>query len=437
MSLTEKIQQIDRWHRHITEQGKLSDELLKKINYKFRLDWNYYSNSMEGNSLTRQETRSVMVGNITVDGKPIKDVLEMKGHDDVISQLLKMGQGELNLSEKRIKEIHKAIMHEDDPEKAKQVGQWKVTANHLINYKGEKFDFVAPAEVAERMHQLMNWLGAEKEKIQRHAKDALHPVLLAFQFHLDYVSIHPFFDGNGRTARIFTNLILIAYGYPPIYIKTDEKTRYYQYLADIQGYGGSPDLYYEFMADLLLRSLGIVRDAVEGRDIEEDSDWEKRLALLKQELSVDDQSLSQKTPGNVSRLINDFVLVVVKLVFEKFSKFDDLFLSKKLELSVNDEDWPVVTFAEIENKLHEFKDVQAVEFSLVFRSINRTKKIPSYFYQLGFAWHFDTDSYTFTTPENAVTGAYWYRISREEIEEYINLSAKELLDNVAQHIRNS
>lgn len=71
MSLAAQFQQIDQLHRQIAEHGKLTDELLKKINYKFRLDWNYYSNSMEGNSLTRQETRSVMVGNITVDGKPI------------------------------------------------------------------------------------------------------------------------------------------------------------------------------------------------------------------------------------------------------------------------------------------------------------------------------------------------------------------------------
>ncbi len=97
----------------------LPADLLKKINYKFRLEWNYTSNSMEGNSLTRSETRSVMIGNITVDGKPIKDILEIKGHDEVISNIIKTGKGELNISEKRIKEIHTGIMHEEDPVKKK------------------------------------------------------------------------------------------------------------------------------------------------------------------------------------------------------------------------------------------------------------------------------------------------------------------------------
>src|SRR5689334_8074347 len=106
MSYSDKIKQIERLQEVIEQHGKLPQEVLNKINYKFRLEWNYTSNSMEGNSLTRQETRSVMVGNITVEGKPIKDVLEVKKHNEVISEIMKIGKGELNISEKKIKEIH-------------------------------------------------------------------------------------------------------------------------------------------------------------------------------------------------------------------------------------------------------------------------------------------------------------------------------------------
>jgi hypothetical protein len=62
---------------------------------------------------------------------------------------------------------------------------------------------------------------------------------------------------------------LISYGYPPVYIRGNEKGLYYQYLADIQGYGGKPDLFYEFMYGLLIRSLQLVLDAAEGKNIEE------------------------------------------------------------------------------------------------------------------------------------------------------------------------
>ena len=225
-----------------------------------------------------------MVGNITVDGKPIQDVLEMKNHDDLIKTIIQMGAGELNISEKRIKEIHKGIIHEEDPEKSSQIGQWKRDTNYLYNYKNERFDFVAPSDVPERIHKLVNWINEEKEKIERGDTRALHPVLLAFQFHLEYITIHPFYDGNGRTARILTNIILISYGYPPLYIKTDEKQIYYQYLADIQGYGGEPDLFFEFMAERLIRSQEIVLNAAEGKSIEEPDDLDKRLRLIEKEL---------------------------------------------------------------------------------------------------------------------------------------------------------
>jgi len=262
MPFLEKLLEIERLQTTIEQHGKIAPDVLRKINYKFRLDWNYYSNMMEGNSLTMQETRSIMVGNITVDGKPIKDVFEMKGHDDVIADILKIGKSELNISEKRIKDIHKGIMHEEIREKAGFIGKWKTTPNYLYDYKGERFDFTAPADVADEMHKLINWLNTEKDKIARKAKDALHPVLLAFKFHLDYIIIHPFYDGNGRTVRILTNLILISYGYPPLYVKDTERSLYYQYLADIQGYGGEPDLFYDFMGGLLIRSQQMVLDTI-------------------------------------------------------------------------------------------------------------------------------------------------------------------------------
>jgi hypothetical protein len=65
MTFREKIPEIDRLQQFIEQHGKLGRDLLQKINYKFRLDWNYYSNRMEGNTLTLDETKSVMIGNIT------------------------------------------------------------------------------------------------------------------------------------------------------------------------------------------------------------------------------------------------------------------------------------------------------------------------------------------------------------------------------------
>ncbi|PZF72750.1 Fic family protein [Taibaiella soli] len=337
MPYAEKLTQIESLRNIIDQYGPISNDLLKKINYKFRLEWNYTSNSMEGNSLTKQETRSVMVGNITVGGKPMKDILEMKGHDDLISDILKMSKGELNISEKRIKEIHKAIVHEDDPAKQKMIGKWKLDPNYLYNYKQERFDFVAPGDVEDAMHQLINWLNGEKDKISRQANDAMHPVTLAFEFHLKYITVHPFHDGNGRTARILTNIILIAYGLPPIYITETEKKLYYQYLADIQGYGGEPDLFYDFMADRLIRSMELVIDAIEGRTIEEPDDLKKKLSLLKKQLGQDPNSRVEIRYSNdaVANAIKKSIIPLTEIWENKLRNFDALFKSREIRVSAS------------------------------------------------------------------------------------------------------
>jgi Fic family protein len=151
--------------------------------------------------------------------------------------------------------------------------------NEIINWKGEKCGFASPDEVLEKMHQLLNWLNGELDKVKRDDKNAIHPAVLAFDFHHRFLTIHPFHDGNGRTARLLSNLVLVANGFPPFYVTDEEKETYNRYLTDIQGYGGDPDLFIEFMLGLVMRSLQLTLDVIEGRDEKED-DWEKRLRFL-------------------------------------------------------------------------------------------------------------------------------------------------------------
>jgi Fic family protein len=273
MCYTDKKAQIDNRQAQINAHGELSNELKRKINYKFRLDWNYYSNSIEGNTMTMPETRSVMLGNITIHGKSIKDFLEIKGHDDVISKILEIGKGDVRLSERRIKEIHRGIMHEDNPIEAAKIGVWKTEYNCIYNHKGEKFEFVPPYEVPDRIHKLLDKTNAAIDAIKGNRKNASHPIDIALQFHLEYVLIHPFYDGNGRTARILTNILLIAFGYPPFWVKNAELDLYNQYISEIQGYDAPSDLFMDFVADLILRSQQFTLDAIAGKDIHEPNDF--------------------------------------------------------------------------------------------------------------------------------------------------------------------
>lgn len=264
--------------------GELTPDQLNKLNYKFRLEWNYNSNSMEGNTLTKPETRSIIIGNLDVYRKPIKDVFEINGHDIIIHDILRIGKGEMRLSEKRIKDIHTGIMYEEDSDKKALIGKWKIQPNGIINYKGEKQDFIHPDLVAEEMHNLLNRTNAAIDKIISKRKDAPHPLDIAFDFHLEYLKIHPFYDGNGRTARILTNLILISLGYPPFWIKENERQQYYRYITDIQSYGGDKDVFYTFLGELVLRSQELVLKVILGMPLEEEDDLDKEVELIHRKL---------------------------------------------------------------------------------------------------------------------------------------------------------
>lgn len=281
------IDKINENQKLIEGFGAWDAGIRKKINYKIRLDWNYYSNRMEGGTLTQDETRSVMVGNIDVKGKPIKDVIEMKGHDDVVLDLLKIGQSEKRLSEKRIRDVHRLIMYEESPTEKEKIGVWKTQANMIYNYKDEKIEFAEPVEVPEKIHGLLNKINAYLDKYNAD-KNVEHPLIPIASFHLEYLTIHPFYDGNGRTARILTNLLFISCGLPAMLIKEKEKERYYKILGDIQVYGGDEALLVEFLGDRIIETQELILKALKGESIDESDDLDKRIKLLERELDAID-----------------------------------------------------------------------------------------------------------------------------------------------------
>jgi Fic family protein len=336
MKLNKLLEQIDENQKTIANYGTFDEAILKKINYKIRLDWNYYSNRMEGGTLTKAETRSVMVGNLEVAGKPFKDVAEMNGHDKAVIEVLKMSKGELRISEKRIRELHKTIMHEDEPEKAAQIGIWKREPNEIINYKNEKIEFTSPENVANEVHEILNKTNAELDLFYKN-KSKKHALELAAQFHIDFVSIHPFYDGNGRMSRILTNILLMSCGLPAIVIKDEHKQAYYRLLADIQAYGGKEDLFYEFLAQRVLETQKLVLDALEGKEIDEPEDLDKKLALLERELNAidtGDELQKQFSQEVFFEMFEDWVKKLIQQTIPEIQKFNRLFSGTGHSLSI-------------------------------------------------------------------------------------------------------
>lgn len=333
MTLQNKIHEVNKLHSLIHSHGKLSDDIKKRINYRFRLDWNYYSNAIEGGTLTRNETRSVMIDSLDIGGKSLRDILEMKGHDEVVKEILAIGQGNANLSEKRIKSFHKLIIKDENPENAEAIGNWKKESNHIINYKDEKYNFADPSEVPELIHKLIDKTNALLESLDT-KKPKEQMVLIPLKFHLEFINIHPFYDGNGRMARILSNLLLISLGFPPFIVTTKDKDRYNKILADIQCYGGEPDLLYEFLCDLIIRSQNLVLDVINGKDIDFEDDFEKELALLDQEFA-DKKEASLRINNELIQTIYSNSLRNLFLEIEtQLSGLDKRFNSKEIRYSM-------------------------------------------------------------------------------------------------------
>ena len=175
------------------------------------------------------------------------------------------------------------------------------------------------------MHALLNKPTAAIDAIQQNRKDAPHPLAIALQFHLDYVVIHQFYDGNGRTARILANLLQISFGYPPFWVKTNERSIYNQYIGDIQGYGGNPDLFFEFAADMILRSQQLILDAIEGKSIEDVDDLAKEIEIWKKYASLNKVDGIQRNDEIVYELYNNGIKEMFEQFAQKHQQFYDMF----------------------------------------------------------------------------------------------------------------
>ncbi|MPM22550.1 hypothetical protein SDC9_69007 [bioreactor metagenome] len=211
MNHTEKealFKKIDSYAAVIKSYRPLSKDEINDLDAYFRIGVTYSSNALEGNSLTLSETKVLLEDGITVGGKPIRDCYEATGHARAYDFMLELARStDFTFTEDGIKRLHYLFYYGIDPEKAGQYrkGQVFITGTEYVPPKAEEVSFL--------MAKLVDELNAKRDK--------LHPVELAAYGHRRLVDIHPFQDGNGRTARLLMNLVLVNKGYciasiPPI-----------------------------------------------------------------------------------------------------------------------------------------------------------------------------------------------------------------------------
>ena len=207
--LTQKKEQLDRLK-------PLPESVVKQLDDWLRVELTYSSNAIEGNTLTRLETAEVLEKGIgaVISGKPLKDQLEAINHAqalDLVKKLAGQKKSHQLIGEKEIKSIHRLILAGIDDQWA---GKYRQTQ---VFVKGTDVEFPLPHRVPYLMAEFIQWLEGQQK---------IHPARVAAQAHFRLVSIHPFVDGNGRTARLLMNLILLINDYPPAVIRNEERVKY-------------------------------------------------------------------------------------------------------------------------------------------------------------------------------------------------------------------
>ncbi len=200
------FKEIDSLKTEINAYRPLSADYLKQIKEYYKIGLTYSSNALEGNTLTESETKIVLEEGITIGGKPLKDHFEAIGHAEAYDFLYTLVNNN-TVQEKDIQQLHQLFYYRIDEQHA---GKYR-SSKAIIT--GSKYPLPKPGDLPSLMKELI-------PSIDRFRREN-HPVKAAALAHKEFVFIHPFIDGNGRTARLLMNLILLQQGYtiviiPPI-----------------------------------------------------------------------------------------------------------------------------------------------------------------------------------------------------------------------------
>ncbi|OFZ78993.1 MAG: cell filamentation protein Fic [Bdellovibrionales bacterium RIFOXYD1_FULL_53_11] len=206
MNYENKLEQIDELNKQIAVFRPINKDLLKQIKEYYRIGLTYSSNAIEGNTLTETETKVVLEDGLTIAGKPLRDHYEASGHSEAFDCVYELAK-KRTITEKDILNIHRLFYYRIDEDNA---GKYRKVP---VVITGTDFRPPAPGKVPGLMRKIMAGIPAMRKK--------LHPVVFAAKLHEGLVDIHPFVDGNGRTARLLMNFALFQAGYtitviPPI-----------------------------------------------------------------------------------------------------------------------------------------------------------------------------------------------------------------------------
>ncbi|RYU94240.1 Fic family protein [Emticicia agri] len=322
-------EKIDSLIKELSLLPGISNENARKLEAKFRLEFNFNSNHIEGNTLTYGETKLLLIFDKTEGAHDMREFEEMKAHDVAYRWIKELAEDKsYMLIERDIKQLNQIILVRPFWKEAEtpdgqatrrqiQVGEYKQHPNSVRLQNGEIFHYASPIDTPMAMHELMDWYYSEVDKKE------LRPVELAAILHYKFVLIHPFDDGNGRISRLLMNYVLLSNDLPPVIIKSADKKNYLNALN--QADTGNLNAFVKYIAQQLIWSLNLQLKATKGESIEDDDDVYKQVALFKKEQLNIYNNKPIKTFELVTKVYRNLISKVIIDLEHKVTVFDDLF----------------------------------------------------------------------------------------------------------------
>lgn len=249
MHFKDRIADIDRIKKEIDQYRPLPAVIMPMLKEYFRIGLTYSSNALEGNTLTETETKVILEDGLTIGGKSLKEHFEVVGHSKAYDFMMSKVQ-ESSFSEEDICRLHHLFYYLIDEENA---GAYRKVP---VFVTGTDFEFPSAGQVPELMKELANQASSLKEKY--------HPIHFAALIHAQLVTIHPFIDGNGRTARLLMNLVLMQSGYVITIIPPIMRASYISAIR--QANKGVMTPFFEFISEMVYESckeyLRLIKSAV-------------------------------------------------------------------------------------------------------------------------------------------------------------------------------
>ncbi len=336
------IAKIDDLNAALKKLLPIKVEFDAKLNKKFRLEINYNSNHIEGNTLTYAETELFLIFDNTTGNHALREYEEMKAHDLAMVLVKEWAADyERPLTETQIKNLNEIILVKpfwkqavtyDGQITRRQItiGNYKQYSNSVLLKNGEIFEYASVTDTPILMGELLEWYGSEEQKKE------LHPVILAAILHYKFVCIHPFDDGNGRISRLLTNYVLLKNNLPQIVIKSADKQNYL--FALNQADTGDITAFINYVAKQLVWSLELSIKAAKGENIDELDDLDKELYVLQRELKGGNVLETIANADVICDVVEENLIPLFILIEQKCEGLKEFFFdtSRKIDVGFTD-----------------------------------------------------------------------------------------------------